>query len=314
MGFEVRIGMEFEWFNFRESSTELNARDFRDPKTLSDGMFGYSFVRVAQHQAYFKALMQDLGQFAIQLEGLHTENGPGIFEAAIRHQAGIEAADRGFLFKDAVKQIAGRFGVMPSFMAKWNTAYQGCSAHAHQSLTDGATNVFHDGRAPDGMSELMRSYVAGLVHCLPHVLPLFAPTVNSYKRLVDGHWAPVSATWGFDNRTAAFRVLTGSARSTRVEARVPGADVNPYLALAASVASGLYGIKHGMRLGPAMESAPRLPRNLKDATHAFRASEVAHELFGTAFVEHFAGTREWEWRQFQDAVTDWELKRYFEII
>lgn len=314
MGFEVRVGMEFEWFNFRESSADLNARGFRDPKTLSDGMFGYSFVRVAQHQEYFKALMRELGQFGIPIEGLHTENGPGIFEAAIRHQAGIEAADSGFLFKDSVKQIAARFGVLPSFMAKWNTAYQGCSAHAHQSLTDGRVNLFHDGRSPEGMSELMRSYLAGLVHCLPHVLPLYAPTINSYKRLVDGHWAPVSPTWGIDNRTVAFRVLTGSPGATRIEARIPGADVNPYLSLAACVASGLHGIKQGLQLGPAMAAAPRLPRTLKEANQVFLASELAVELFGRPFVEHFAGTRDWECRQYQDAVTDWEVKRYFEII
>lgn len=311
MGFDVRVGMEFEWFNFRESSAELNAREFRNPKTLSDGMFGYSFVRVAQHQEYFKALMRELGQFGIQLEGLHTENGPGIFEAAIRHQPGIEAADRAFLFKDSVKQIAARFGVTPSFMAKWDTRYQGCSAHAHQSLTDGSANLFHD---EQGMSGLMRSYLAGLLHCLPHVLPLFAPTINSYKRLVDGHWAPVSATWGVDNRTAAFRVLVGSPGATRIEARIPGADVNPYLSLAACVASGLYGIQHGLQLGPAMAAAPRLPRTLKEATQAFLLSEIGPELFGDTFVAHFAATRRWECRQYEDAVTDWEVKRYFEVI
>lgn len=316
MGFEVRVGMEFEWFNFRADSADLDARGHREPRTISEGMFGYSLVRVSQHQAYFKALMHELGQFGIPLEGLHTENGPGIYEAAIRHEAGIDAADRAFLFKDSVKQIAGRFGVMPSFMAKWNTRYQGCSAHAHQSLTDGKANLFHDARAPDGMSGLFRSYLAGLLHCLPHVLPLFAPTVNSYKRLVDGHWAPVRPTWGIDNRTTAFRVLTGSPRGTRVEARIPGADVNPYLSLAACVASGLYGIEHSLELDTSGGAAPaeRLPRNLKDANHAFRTSALAEELFGRGFVEHFGATRDWEWRQFQDAVTDWELTRYFEII
>lgn len=316
MGFQVRTGMEFEWFNFREDAGELRSRGFRDPRTLTEGMFGYSFVRVAQNQAYFKALMRELGLFGVTLEGLHTENGPGIFEAAIRHQAGIEAADRGFLLKDSVKQIAARFGVIPSFMAKWSNAYQGCSAHAHQSLSDGGINAFHDAGDPDGMSSTFRSYVAGLVHCLPHILPLFAPTVNSYKRLVDGFWAPVAPTWGFDNRTAAFRLLRGSPRATRVEVRIPGADVNPYLSLAACVAAGLYGIEHGLRLEASapVTSGNRLPRNLKDANHAFRNSPIAEELFGVRFVQHFAGTRDWEWRRFQDAVTDWELRRYFEII
>jgi len=315
MGFQVHVGMEFEWFNFLEDSVRTPMGDYRDLKTISQGMFGYSFLRVTQQREYFKALMGELGQFGVQLEGLHTENGPGIFEAAIRHQPGIEAADRGVLFKDSVKQIAHRFGILPSFMAKWNTSFQGCSAHAHQSLTDGSRNVFHDPRAPNGMSETFRHYVAGLVHCLPDILPLVAPTVNSYKRLVDGFWAPVRSNWAVDNRTVAFRVISSSAASTRVEARIPGADVNPYLSMAACIASGLYGIEHKLVLDePARSDAPRLQRNLMQANTRFRESELGRELLGDTFVEHFSATRDWEWRQFQDAVTDWELRRYLEII
>jgi glutamine synthetase len=158
--------------------------------------------------------------------------------------------------------------------------------------------------------------------CLPEILPLFAPTVNSYKRLVDGYWAPTKVTWGVDNRTTALRVIPGGPKSTRLETRVPGSDVNPYLAIAACIASGLYGVKNNLELharpiqGSAYheQDAERLPRNLHEATERMAKSSIARELFGDAFVDHYVKTREWEWRQFQDSVTNWELQRYFEIV
>ena len=151
---------------------------------------------------------------------------------------------------------------------------------------------------------------------------MFAPTVNSYKRLVEGAWAPTRANWGVDNRTTAFRVIPAGAKSTRLETRVSGSDVNPYLALAAAIGSGLYGIEHQLELpagpvagsGYADETAVRLPVNLHEAATRFAASEAAREIFGAPFVEHFAASRLWEWRQFQAAVTSWEMERYFEII
>jgi glutamine synthetase len=233
----------------------------------------------------------------------------------------VEAADRGVLFKTAVKEIGSRFGILPSFMAKWNTQLPGCSGHIHQSLWANDTNAFHDQTDPLKMSGTFRSYLAGLLIGLPELLPLFAPTINSYKRLVDGYWAPTKVTWGVDNRTVAFRVIPGSAKSTRVEVRVTGSDINPYLAMAASLAAGLYGIENRLELeAPPVEGsaynvpAERLPRTLQEATARLGRSALAREILGEAFVDHFVRTREWEWRQFQDAVTDWELKRYFEVI
>jgi glutamine synthetase len=157
---------------------------------------------------------------------------------------------------------------------------------------------------------------------LEDIQAMYAPTVNSYKRLVDGMWAPVKRTWGVDNRTSTLRVIPGSPKSTRLESRCPGADINPYIALAAIVGAGLWGIEKKLKLkdapltGDAAKAAkiPRLPRNLMHATENLKRSKAARELFGETFVDHFVRTREWEWRQFQDAVTDWETKRYFEII
>jgi glutamine synthetase len=157
---------------------------------------------------------------------------------------------------------------------------------------------------------------------LLELAPMFWPTVNSYKRLVDGFWAPVKPTWGVDNRTASFRVLSGSPKATRLETRCPGADVNPYLAVAACLAAGLAGVESSMKLTTkpiegtnlGAENVPRAPRTLIETTRTFRQSDFARDWFGDDFVDHFAATREWEWRQWLDAVTDWELKRYFEII
>ena len=172
------------------------------------------------------------------------------------------------------------------------------------------------------MSEQMKSYVAGQLYCLPFVLPLFAPTVNSYKRLVEGAWAPTTLTWGIDNRTVAVRIIPGSSRSCRLETRVPGSDVNPYLAMAGCLAAGLYGIKNKLKLKQAATAGNGyrdysngvLPATLIEATLQMKNSKIARELFGDSFVDHFTQTREWEWKQHLKAVTDREYHRYFEII
>jgi len=322
LGVLPMAGMEFEWFNFSETPQSLAAKRFVAPEPITPGMFGYSLLRLARGREFAGALMDELPRFGIPLEGLHTETGPGVYEAAIAFSGAREAADRAILFKSAVKEIGLRFNIMPSFMAKWSQAYPGCSGHIHQSLSDGRRNLFFDRKGRHGMSRLFESYLAGQVACLMDFGPLLWPTINSYKRLVDGFWAPVKPTWGVDNRIASFRVIPGGPKSTRLETRCPGADVNPYLAMAAVFAAGLHGVEKGLRLKtPAIEgnnqggeNVPRAPRTLSETTNNFRNSAVARDWLGDDFVEHFAATREWEWRQWLDGVTDWELRRYFEII
>jgi glutamine synthetase len=322
LGFRASCGLEFEWFNFQETPDTWAAKGHMAPTPLTPGMFGYSLLRAGRHQPFFEALMEELAAFRVPLEGLHTETGPGVFEAAILYSDALEAADRAVLFKSSVKEIGRRFGIMPSFMAKWSSTLPGCSGHLHQSLWRDGKNVFHDPRDPARMSDTFKSYLAGLLRALPEILPFFAPTVNSYKRLVDGYWAPTKVTWGLDNRTVALRVIPGTPKSTRVEVRVPGSDVNPYLAVAAAVAAGVYGVEHELELTPApvagsaylVKDAERLPRTLQEATQRLADSKLAHEILGEELVDHFVRTRQWEWRQFQDAVTSWELQRYFEII
>jgi glutamine synthetase len=323
-GLLASFSQEFEWFNFINNSSELYENKFRGLKPISNGMFGYSLLRASQNSSYFNELFDNLKKFNVPLEGLHTETGPGVYEAAILYAEIAEAADRAVLFKAAVKEIAHKHGIIATFMAKVNENLPGCSGHVHQSLwsAGGKENLFYDKKSKTGISALMESYIAGQLFCLPHMLPLFAPTVNSYKRLVEGAWAPTTLTWAIDNRTTALRALPGSAASTRLETRVVGSDSNPYLAMAGCLAAGLYGIRNKMKLktpatagsGYADKRNGVLPANLQEATKAMKQSGIAKELFGEAFIEHFAATREWEWRQFSKSVTDWELQRYLEII
>ena len=322
LGVVPMTGMEFEWFNFAETPQTWAAKQGVGPNTLTPGMFGYSLLRMNGNRGFFNALMDEMAAFRVPIEGLHTETGPGVYEAAIAFSEALEAADRAILFKTGAKEIGQRFGIMPSFMAKWHQHLPGCSGHIHQSLSDGSRNLFHDPAGRHGMSAVFESYLAGQIACLMEFAPMFWPTINSYKRLVDGYWAPVKPTWGLDNRTASFRVITGSAKASRLETRCPGADVNPYLAMAAVVAAGLHGVEQGLTLtvppisgtNGGAEGIARAPRTLIETTRAFRQSAIARDWLGDTFVDHFAATREWEWRQWLDGVTDWELKRYFEII
>jgi len=324
MGFTPFFSQEFEWFNFQETPESLQKKNFQNLTSLSPGMFGYSLLRSSLHQNFMSSLFGELQSFGIPLEGLHTETGPGVYEAAIAYAEIMEAADRAVLFKTAVKEIALRSGISATFMAKINKDLPGCSGHVHQSLwdSDKNNNLFYNDQSADKISDLMKSYIAGQLICLPEILPMIAPTVNSYKRLVEGAWAPTTVTWGIDNRTVALRALPTGKKSCRLETRVVGSDTNPYLAMSACLAAGLYGIRNNLQLhqpatagnGYEEKQYGILPADLYQATMRMKNSAIARSLFGDTFVEHFTATREWEWRQYSKAVTDWEMQRYFEII
>lgn len=317
-GYTAHLSAEYEFFIFRETAESLRQKQFSALTPLTPGMFGYSVLRASANSELVLEILEGLAGFDVPLEGFHTETGPGVYEAAIAVQPGLAAGDRAALFKTAVKEIAARHNLTPTFMAKWNAGLPGSSGHLHQSLSGGADhdNLFYSER---GMSEAMQGYVSGLVANLAELAAIFCPTVNSYKRTVPGAWAPVNATWGIDNRTTAVRAIPGRKKSTRVELRLTGADINPYLAMAASLAAGLDGIERKLELPPPTVNAysgcaPPLPRTLAEATGLFRQSRVAREWLGEDFVEHYAATREWEVRQYEKAVTDWELARYFESV
>lgn len=331
-GLTAQFGSEFEFWVFKETPESLQEKDFRKLTPISPGMFGYSWLREEQNRAFCHAIMDEMASFDIAIEALHTETGPGVYEVAIRYDDALRAADKAALFKTQMKSLAARHGLSVTFMAKWSADLPGSSGHLHQSLWSageraGASdegrpvNVFYDEHSPGKLSAKGRHYVGGQVALMPELTALYSPTINAYKRYVPGVWAPLNASWGIENRTCAIRVIPGSANSTRVEYRQTAADINPYIAMATCLAAGLWGIDNEVeppRAGKGDDSfssdlAP-LPRTLKDATALLAASSRARQILGEAFVDHYVRTRDWEVRQFERSVTDWELRRYFESI
>ena len=320
-GYALRGALEYEWVNLRTDGLAAG----HPPEPATAGMHGYSTLRPAALPGYADELWTELAELGVPLEALHTETGPGYYEAAYHYAEGLEVADRALLLKYAVKRVGLRRGLTATFMAKWRGDLPGCGGHFHQSLValDGGRAVLTDRGAPDGLSRVGRHYLAGMLLWLPRLLALYAPTVNSYKRLAPGSWAPTHVSWGVDNRTAAVRVVRG-ASATRIELRVPGADANPYLVAAAALASGLYGIAEALPLElPALRGnayahaagLTPLATHLAAATEALRRHrDGAAELLGAPFVDHFLRTRDWEWRRSEAAVTDWERARYLELV
>jgi glutamine synthetase len=325
MGFAASAAAEFEFFLFEETPHSVREKNFRDLKTVTPGFFGYSLLRAGVHADFYHELLDLARRMDFEVEGLHTETGPGVLEAAIRVDDALRAADKAALFKTYTKILAQRRGWMATFMAKWSRDWPGQSGHLHVSLQDRASgaSAFYDANAPDSMSETMRWFVGGQQALMPEILAMVACTVNSYTRLIPGFWAPTDSAWGVENRTTALRVIPGSEKSQRVEYRVAAADINPYIALAAAIGSGLWGIENRIDPGDplpgnayAVRHPPEraLPRSLGEAAERLKTSPAARALFGDAFVDHYVATRDWEEREARKAVTDWQLARYFEII
>lgn len=324
MGFGVKAGFEYEFFLFDETPDSVREKGYRGLKPITPGMFGYSMLRSTVYAEFYQELLALSETMDFPIEGLHTETGPGVLEAAIKVDDGLAAADKAALFKTFTKVLAQRSGMMATFMAKWSGDVPGQSGHLHLSLMDKKGKpVFHDSKAEHGMSATMRHFLGGQQKLMPEMLAMIAPTVNSFSRLIPGFWAPTASLWGVENRTCALRVIGGSPKSQRVEYRVGAADGNPYIVLAAALASGLWGIENEIEpeapvQGSAYEVKPpaRLvfPATLWEAAQRLRRSKPARSLFGDDFVEHFAATREWEERQYRKHISDWELQRYFEII
>ena len=324
MGFAAFSALEYEFFLFEETPHSVREKGYRSLKSITPGYFGYSVLRSSVLAELYHELLETCQKMDMALEGLHTETGAGVVEAAITVDEALRAADKAVLFKTFAKVMAQRRGLMATFMAKWSRDWPGQSGHIHVSLrrADGGS-AFHDPKGEHGMSETMRHFLGGQQKLMPELLGMIACTVNSYSRLIPGYWAPTTATWGVENRTTALRVIPGSPASQRVEYRIAAADANPYIALAAALGSGLWGIQQKIEptvpvKGNAYELPPdpgsALPATLWEAAQRLKASKAARALFGDEFVEHYAATREWEEREFRKHVTDWELARYFEII
>jgi glutamine synthetase len=302
----------------------VREKGYRNLKNLTPGYFGYSVLRSSVHTEIYEELLKLAIDMRMPIEGLHTETGPGVMEAALHYCEALEMADRAALFKTFTKVLMQRRGLMATFMAKWSQSLPGQSGHLHVSMArpDG-TSAFYDKSKPGDMSDQMRWFVGGQQALMPELLAMVASTVNSFSRLVPGFWAPTAATWGIENRTCALRVIQGGPKAQRVEYRIAAADINPYLAIAVAIGSGLWGIENqiepdkpisGNAYDLKLPAKRQLPRTLSEAAERFANSKAAKELFGEAFVAHYAASRDWEEREFRRAVTDWELSRYFEII
>ena len=320
MGYTFRASAEYEYFFFEETSHSLHEKGFRDLKPLSPGMFGYSAVRASTYSELVHDIIDSMDTFRVPIEGIHTETGPGVYETAIRYTDGIEAADRAALFKNGIKELSPRHGLVATFMAKWNAELPGCSGHIHQSLLDTEGNNLFASEDAD-LSDLAKSYAAGVLSLMPAMTALYCPNINSYKRAVPGVWSPINVSWGIENRTTALRAIPGNtSAATRLECRLPGADANPYLVMAAALASGLYGIEQKLDApdpvaGNAYEAEDLtpLPPNLGDAAAQFGSNSAVRSILGDTFVDHYVMSREYEVRRYEKAVTDWELSRYFEV-
>jgi glutamine synthetase len=290
-------------------------------------MFGYSITRPNLNQEYFSEIFDSCSKFKIPIEGLHTETGPGVFEAALEYTDILEMADRSHLFKTSVKQLAQKHGITACFMAKPHSNLPGCSGHIHFSLKNLKTGRNEFDQTTEGqLCNSMKLAVAGLLSTLPSMMAIYAPTINSYKRLVENYWAPVTVSYGFENRTASLRIICPpfcEPEATRIEIRVPGADgklfilnlVNPYLALAAILGSVIYGMENNLELTvpPSLKdkvhvSGERLPRNLREATNKMmEANSLARKILGDVFVDHYCATRYHECKEWDQAITNWEV-------
>ncbi len=325
MGFDVNAAFEYEFFLFNETPDSVREKNYQNLKPITPGNCGYSMIRNSTHADLYHSLIDLSEKMDFPIEGLHTETGPGVMEAALSVCNAAEAADKAALFKTFTKVWAQKNAMMATFMAKWSNDHPGQSGHIHVSLNhkDGSGSAFYDPEQKHNMSNTQRHFLAGLQQLMPELLAMMAQTVNAYSRLIPGFWAPTDATWGVENRTTALRVIPGTSKSQRIEFRLGSADANPYIALAAVLGAGLYGIEHKLEPQPQVKGnayeqqhhhSLSLPQSLSGAAFALKKSSAARHLFGDEFVDHYAATREWEQREFNQHITDWELARYFEII
>jgi glutamine synthetase len=313
-GFECFAATELEHYLFSTSYRDAAKQGYRDLEAAGWYLEDYHLLQGARTESFHAAVRRHLKQSGVPVETSKGEWGRGQHEINVRYAGVLEMADRHTVFKQCVKEVADAAGLSVTFMAKFAADGAGSSCHIHCSLWRDGKNAFA------GRTDTFRWFLGGWIAHVPDVMPFYAPTVNSYKRYVDASWAPTRLAWSNDNRTAGFRVV-GDGPSLRIECRIPGADANPYLALAAALASGLDGIANKTEppevfVGDvyAAKALPRVPYTLAEATDLFAKSAFAKKAFGDDVVEHYSHFFRTEVAAYEQAVTDWELKRYFERI
>jgi glutamine synthetase len=312
---------ELEFYLFDETYATARAKRYHGLKTTADYIEDYHILQTTKEEPIMRAIRRGLQGAGIPVENSKGEWGPGQEEINVRYADALEMADRHAILKNAVKEIAHAHDRAASFMAKWRYDLAGSSCHIHLSLRDatGTRTLFHDPAAPDTMSALMRAFLAGQITYARDITYFLAPYVNSYKRFQAGTFAPTKMVWSRDNRTSAFRLCGAATPAIRIECRVGGADLNPYLAFAALIAAGVRGIEDGLELAPAFagdaytdKHLPEVPNTLREATACLERSAMLRAAFGEAVVEHYLHTARWEQLEYDRRITDWELMRGFE--
>ncbi len=324
-GFDTACASELEFFLFRSSYREAHERGYRDLEPAGWYVEDYHLLQSARVEDVMGPARRALSLSGIPVESTKGEAAIGQHELNVRYGDALTMSDRHSVMKHGLKALADSLGVSVSFMAKPDAAQPGSSCHLHVSLWADGRNVFADGARPDGRSDLFRWFLGGWMRHTPALMVCYAPTVNSYKRFQAASWAPTRVAWSTDNRTVGFRVVgdgrVGDGSSLRIECRIPGADVNPYLAFAAALASGLDGIANQIEPPPEFsgdaytsDDLPALPATLHEAAERFGSSREARRLLGDVVVDHYLHFARTESAAYDRAVTDWEMRRYFERI
>lgn len=315
------LASELEFYLFEETYESAAGKRYAALKTAGQYIEDYHVFQTTKEEGVMRAIRNGLQGAGIPVENSKGEWGPGQEEINVRYADALEMADDHAILKNAVKEIAWGQGKSVTFMAKWKYDLAGSSSHIHASLWDlaGKAPLFHDAKGEFGMSALMRSFVAGQLKYAGDITYFLAPYINSYKRFQVGTFAPTKAVWSRDNRTAGFRLCGENSKAIRIECRVGGADLNPYLAFAALLAAGLAGIEEKLKLPPAYSGdayhdakLPEVPKTLREAADLLKKSKMLRAALGDAVVDHYIHTAQWEQFEYDRRITDWELMRGFE--
>jgi len=319
MGFTPMMATELEFFLFEQSFDDIRRGGFRDLAPISGYNEDYHILQTTKEEHVMRPIRNLLFEAGVPVENSKGEAETGQEELNIRYADALLCADHHTLAKQAVKEIADQKGHAATFLPKWHHDKVGSAAHIHQSLMMGGDNVFYEAGATLTMSDTMRAYVAGLLKYSSDLTFFLAPYVNSYKRFLPGTFAPTKIAWSIDNRTAGYRLVGDGTKGVRIECRIPGSDINPYLACAAQLAAGLTGIEEGLTLDDpvtgdvyAMEDVPSIPHTLRAATETLRGSTMLRKVMGDDVIDHYTRAAEVEQEAFDAVVTDWEVARGFE--
>ncbi|WP_422367180.1 glutamine synthetase family protein [Pelagibius sp.] len=320
-GYKPFLASELEFYLFDETFESAHQKHYQDMKTEGYYIEDYHIFQTSKEEDVVRAIRKGLQGCGIPVENSKGEWGPGQAEVNVRYDEALTMADHHAILKNACKEIAFQKGKALTFMAKWHYELAGNSCHIHASLWDkaGKKPLFFDPKAPHGMSKLMRQFVAGQLKYADDITYFLAPYINSYKRFQAGTFAPTKAVWSLDNRTAGFRLCGDGSKAIRIECRVGGGDLNPYLAFSALLAAGLAGIEEKLDLADPFvgdayggKKLRDIPKTLRDAIKALEKSKMLRAAFGDAVVDHYVHTAKWEQLEYDRRVTDWELKRGFE--